>query len=153
MNCFRHPDEVALVFCQACRLALCRQCSQQSIRGVTHVCSEECARTVGRSPDAKRLFDNAYASLFLIILLAVLGGGTCAWLASSGRFNWQLHQRQISGGYYSSRDRLDGLQDDVYRVFHFFGIEDWRMHFAIGATFGVVCAIVWLKRSWRPTTP
>jgi predicted nucleic acid-binding Zn ribbon protein len=149
MNCFRHPDEIAIVFCQACRNGLCRQCSQQSIRGVTHVCSDECARKVRRRPNAKSLFDNVYAALFLMVLLAVLGGGFCAFLASSGRLHWELQQSR----YYSRWDRFDGLQDNVYRLFHFFGIEDWRMHFAIGATVGVVCAVVWLKRYWRPTTP
>jgi len=148
MNCFRHPDEIAIVFCQACRHGLCRECGQQSIHGVTHVCSDECARTVRRRPDAKSLFDNVYAALFLMVLLAVLGGGFCAWLASSGRICWERQQDP----HYLNRDQYGGQEESLYRVFHFFGIEDWRMHFAIGATVGVVCAVVWLKRYWRPTT-
>jgi hypothetical protein len=151
MNCFRHPDESAIVFCRACRHGLCRQCSQQSIRGVTHVCSDECARTIRRRPAAKGLFDVMYAGVFLIVLLAVLGGGICAWLASSGRFNWELQLSEIRNGYYARR--LDGLQDDVYRIFQLLGIEDWRIQFTIGAAVGIGCAIVWLRRYWRPTTP
>jgi hypothetical protein len=151
MNCFRHPDEIAIVFCRACRNALCRECGEQSVRGVTHVCSDECARTIRGRPADKRLFDDIYAGVFLIALLAILGGGACAWLASSGRFNWESHQSQIRNGYYPNR--LDGMQDHVYRIFQLLGIQDWRIHFAIGAAAGVVCAVVWLRRYWRPSTP
>ena len=91
----------------------------------------------------KHLFDNLYASVFIIVLLAVIGGGSCAWLAASGRFNWELQQSSV---YYSRYGRFDGL------FFRCFGIEDWRIQFAIGATAGVACAAVWLWRYWRPTT-
>ena len=149
MNCFRHPDEIAIIFCQACRHALCRQCSQQRIRGVAHVCSDECARQVRRRPNPESLFNNVYAAMFLIVLLAVLGGGFCSWLASSGRIGWEMQQNHR----YYSRGRFAGLEEGIYKLFHAFGIEDGRIHFAIGATVGVVCAMVWLRRYWRPTTP
>jgi B-box zinc finger len=149
MNCFRHPDEVAIVFCKACRLALCRECSQQSIRGVTHVCSDECAQTVRRRPGAKVFFDNVYAGVFLIILLAVFFGGFCVLLAHSGRVCWERQQNP----HYLNRDQYGGLEVDLYKLFHFFGIEDWRMHFVIGATVGVVGAVIWLRRYWRPAIP
>jgi hypothetical protein len=84
--------------------------------------------------------------VFLIVLLAVLGGGICAWLASSGRIGWELQQSRYR------RNLFGGLEQNIYKLFHVFGIEDWRMHFAIGATIGVVCAVVWLRRYWRPTT-
>jgi hypothetical protein len=148
MNCFRHPDEIAIVFCKGCDHALCRQCSQQRIRGVTHVCSDECARRVRRSPNQESVFNNVYAAVFLTVLLAVLGGGFCVWLASSGRIGWELQQSRYS----NTRNRFGGLEENVYKLFHLFGIEDWRIHFAIGAVVGVVCAVVWLWRYWR-TTP
>src|SRR5437899_2280551 len=85
MNCFRHLDEIAIVFCQACGHALCRQCSLHPISGVTHVCSDQCARKVCVRPEpdgsAESLFDNVYAAVFLTVLLAVLGGGFCVWSA------------------------------------------------------------------------
>src|SRR5262249_23949821 len=110
MNCFRHPDEVAIVFCKACRVTLCRECSQQSIRGVTQVCSDECAQSVRRRPGAKSFIDNVYAGVFLILLLAFFGGGNCVLLAHSGRTCWD---RQQSSEYYPARDRYGGLEVDL----------------------------------------
>jgi hypothetical protein len=148
MNCFRHPDEVAIVFCEGCDRGLCDECSQQSIRGVTYVCSDECARKVQPTGNAKRIFDDVYAGVFLILLLAVLCGGVSVWLAGTGRLSWEMQNSRYYDKWYRP-----GLGDDVYEFFHFFGIEDWRMHFGIGAAIGVVCAIVWLKRYWRPAVP
>ena len=87
--------------------------------------------------------------MFLIVLLAVLGGGFCSWLVSSGRIGWEMQQNHR----YYSRDQFGGLEEGIYKLFHASGIEDWRIHFAIGATVGVVCATVWLRRHWRPTIP
>jgi hypothetical protein len=81
-------------------------------------------------------------------LLAVLGGVICTWLASCGRIGWELQHSR----YYDKWYRY-GLGDHVYGLFHLFGIEDWRIKFAIGATVGILCAVVWLRRYWRPTTP
>lgn len=146
MNCFRHPDEIASVFCQGCDLALCSECGEQCIDGVTQVCSDECAQRVGR-PGLKRLFDNVYASLIIVVLMTVCGGGLCVLLVQSGKVYFE---RQQSGEYYSSRDRDSGqpVGEEVYQAFHLFGIEDWRMHFAIGSGVGLVGAIVWLRRYW-----
>jgi hypothetical protein len=120
MNCFRHPDEIAIVFCRACRHGLCRQCAQQAIRGVTHICSNECARTVRRRPDSEGLFSDALAGVCLIVLLAVLGGALCAWLASSGRIGWELQRSRYS----NRRNFFGGFEEGVYKLFHLFGIED-----------------------------
>jgi hypothetical protein len=145
MNCFQHPDEIATAYCQTCGKALCSECSQETISDVTDVCSDECARTVRRRPGFKLLFDNLYASLFIIALMTVCGGGLTVLLAQSGRVYFE---RQQSNNYYSSRDRYGGQDEEVYRVFHLFGIEDWRMHFAIGSGVGFVGAMVWLRRYW-----
>jgi len=144
MNCFQHPDEIGIVSCRGCDRQLCSECSQQSIQGVTQVCSDECARKV-RPPRLKRLFDSLYASLFIILLMTVCSGGLTVLLAQSGRV---YVERQQSNNYYSYRDRYGGQNEEVYRVFHLFGIEDWRMHFAIGSGVGFVGAIAWLRRYW-----
>src|SRR5258706_2549239 len=130
MNCFRHPDETAIIFCHACRHALCRQCSQQRIRGVTHVCSDECARKVRRRPNPESLFNNVYAATFLILLLAVLGGGVCASLASSRRIGLEMQQNHR----YYSRDRLGGIAEGGYKVFSAFLIAELRTQHCLCAT-------------------
>lgn len=77
--------------------------------------------------------------------MTVCGGGLTVLLAQSGKV---CFERQQSGEYYSSRDRSGGQDEEIYQAFHLFGIEDWRMHFAIGSGVGFVGAIVWLRRYW-----
>ena len=146
MNCFRHPNEVAAVFCKGCGKPLCWSCCERTIGNETHVCSEECARTVSQQPDSKEphdsLFDKVYAAVFLTVLLAALGGGLCVWGAQSAIASQEYYRR--TGWVEPRRER-----DNLFKIFYTLGITDWRAQFGIGAAVGAGCAVLYLKKSGR----
>jgi hypothetical protein len=87
-------------------------------------------------PDS--LFDKVYAAVFFTVLVAVLSGGLCAWLAQSAmaRLNYDLNRASSGGFQHKSR---------VFELFYNCGITDWRAQFGIGAG----CAVIHLMRKNR----
>jgi hypothetical protein len=148
MNCFRHPTEVAVVYCKGCGKPLCWECSQRTFGNETQVCSEECARAVSQQPDSGEprdsLFQTVYAAVFLVILLASLCGGLCVWGAQSAVFQKKLNaQIEAHGGmpHYDKRQ-----YSNVFRIFYTLGITDWRAQFGIGAAVGAGSALVFMAK-------
>ena len=140
MNCFRHPNEVAVVYCKGCSKPLCWNCSQQIFGNQNHVCSEACAKVAAQQPEPEdlpdSLFHRIYALVFLTLLLAGIGGGLCVWGGQSAI------ARQ---DYYMGRK----TRNNLFEIFVLPGLRDWRVEFGIGATVGAVCAIRFYIRDWR----
>jgi hypothetical protein len=147
MNCFRHPAAIAFVFCKHCGKPLCRECCQPAILGQRRVCSEECARFAALEPQPKEAedtpFQKIYGSVFLVILLAALGGALCLWIAQSeiARADSDA-RREARGEVVPYRER-----ESLVRIFYWLGIRDWRLQFGIGAAIGTGIAMLWIRRS------
>src|SRR5262245_44528230 len=128
MNCFKHSNAEALVYCKECNEPLCLDCARQNIQGQTRVCSEVCAKLASlRSPEEKEdsLFNRVYAAIFTVLLLAMLGGIFVAW---GGQSALARKKRQERGEYLSTNERRNDMI-----VLYYLGITDWRLQFAIGA--------------------
>jgi len=149
MNCFRHPTVTALAFCRHCGKRLCRECCRTPILFQTRVCSEECARLAALEPTPKEPtdtpFQKIYAWVFLTLLLALLGGGLCLWLAQSELAHADADARaKARGEYVPDRDH-----DSVIQLFYLVGIRNWKVQFGIGATIGATIAALWIRRAHR----
>jgi hypothetical protein len=146
MNCFQHPNSVALVYCKECNQPLCLDCARQDIMGQTHVCSEVCAKLVSlRPPEEKEdsLFNRVYASIFIVLLLGLLGGIFVAW---GGQSAMHTQKRRERGEYVSRRDRPNDL---IY--LYYLGITDWRLQFALGAAIGAGSGLFYVRKNigWK----
>ena len=146
MNCFKHPNAVAVVYCKECNEPLCLDCAQQNIQGQTRVCSEVCAKLASLRPPQEKedsLFNRIYASVFTVVLLATLGGIFVAWTGQAAL----ARQKQRERGEYLSRNNRP---NDMI-VLYYLGITDWRTQFAIGAAIGAGSGLLYVRRniSWK----
>jgi hypothetical protein len=82
-------------------------------------------------------FQKIYALVFLIILLAGIGGGLCVW---GGQ--WAI--ATMDSRYYALRNG-----SNIFQIFLIPGLRDWRVQFGIGATIGAVCAVRFNIKRWR----
>ena len=158
MNCFRHPDAEAVVFCRGCNKALCLDCGEQLYEGERHVCSVECAQKVKQQADAdeppENVFQKAYAFLFESMLVIVIGGLVggigCAFRAqvvgdALKHPNWlQTYSN------YSQRVAHDP-HNSAFRFFYDAGITNWKAQFVVGAVLGIAFGILWVKTSNKIT--
>jgi B-box zinc finger len=148
MNCFRHPTEVATVFCKGCGKPLCLECGRQTFGNETHVCSEGCARTVNLQPDSgeprESIFDKVYAAVFLTVFMAVLGGGLSVWIIKQAVFGEEVDTRIDT---HMRRTHFVGARYYCVRLFSAMGITDWRAQFGIGAAIGAGSAVLFLKKN------
>jgi hypothetical protein len=158
MNCFRHPNEVAAVYCKGCNKPLCLACCEQTIGGQTHVCSEACARIAGKqAPDPEDapdgLFNRIFAKVYFAILVVVLGGAAGGfWFTLGGTsvIDRIGHQPRLNG-YSRSIFVHQDPRASVFRILYDLGITDWRALFGIGAVLGIGCAVLYLKRGGKLT--
>jgi hypothetical protein len=91
-------------------------------------------------PDS--LFQKVYSAVFFTVLMAVLSGGFCAWLAQSAMARLDYDLRRASSGGFEH-------EDNVFELFYNCGITDWRAQFGIGAAIGAGCAVIHLVRKNR----
>ena len=150
MNCFQHPGAVAIVFCKECNKPLCRDCARQNIMGQTHVCSEVCAKFAGLRPPPEKeesIFNRVYASVFIVLLLATLGGVFVTWGAQSAMHRQKRRER---GEHLGSSQRPGDMV-----VFYYLGITDWRIQFALGAAIGAGSGLFYVRKniSWKKKSP
>jgi hypothetical protein len=145
MNCFRHPDAIAGVYCKECYKPICPDCAQQTIQGQKRVCSEVCAHLASlRQPEEKEDSpgNRLYASVFIVLLLAMLGG---IFVLASGQLalirQKRMERRMEHGEYVRRRDRPGGMI-----VLYYLGITDWRKQFAIGAAIGAGSGWFYVRR-------
>jgi hypothetical protein len=148
MNCFRHPAEEAAAFCKGCDKGLCLECCRKVFANETHVCSEECAQIASQRPGVEqkekpeRLFDKIYATVFIIVLVALLSGGASFWMISHSIFSEELSAQR------DARDRrthVIGTRYYAVKVYYALGITNWKPQFGIGAAIGAVCAVIYLR--------
>jgi hypothetical protein len=90
-------------------------------------------------PAPASFFDRVYASLFIVVLLAILGGMFVTWAAQSAMYR----QKSIERGEYVRRDQ----RPREMVVFYFLGITDWRLQFAIGAGIGAASGLLYVRRN------
>jgi hypothetical protein len=87
-------------------------------------------------------FQKLYASVFLVVLLAALGGGLCLWIAQSEIARADSDARkEARGESVPYRERENSV-----RIFYLLGIRDRRLQFGIGATIGAGIAMLWNRR-------
>ena len=149
MNCFTHLNTVAVVYCKECNKPLCQDCAQQNTLGQTRVCSEVCAQLASLRPAEEKedsLGNRIYASFFIVLLLAILGGGFVAWTAQSAMIRQKRWER---GEYLSRRERR--ASSNIMIVLYHLGITDWRMQFALGAVIGGGSGLLYARKniSWK----
>jgi len=129
MNCFQHADKVAVVFCKECNKALCRDCARLNILSQTHVCSEVCAKLVSWRPKPEaeeegslfqRIYASAFLTVFMTLLLAILGG---AFVSCSAQRAMEKEKRRERGEYLS---RKASRRANPMAVFYQLGVTDWR---------------------------
>ena len=148
MNCFKHLNTVAVVNCKECSKPLCLDCAQQNLLGQKRVCSEVCAKLASLRPAEEKednLFNRVYASAFIVLLLAMLGGIVVVWAAQSALLQQRRFERRE---YFGSRERA---RPNGMIVLYYLGITDWRAQFAIGAAFGAGSGLLYTRKnvSWR----
>jgi hypothetical protein len=146
MNCFAHLNAVAVVYCKECNKPLCLDCAQQDILGQRRVCSEVCSKLASLRPAEEKednAFDRAYASVFIVLLLAVLGGIFVAWAGQSA----MIRQKRLESGEYLTRwERRRNRPNDM-TVLYYLGITDWRVQFAIGAAIGAGSGLLYVRKN------
>ena len=154
MNCFRHPDAEAVVFCRGCNKALCLDCCEQLYDGERHVCSAECAQKVKQQPDADdppdNIFQQVYAFLFESMLVMVIGGlvGGIGCAMGAQMVGDRLKQHLSPQLYSNSSNYVrHDPHNSPFRFFYDAGITNWKAQFVIGAVIGIAFAIVWVKTS------
>jgi hypothetical protein len=98
-----------------------------------------------RPPPEKEdsLFNRVFASVFIVLLLAVLGGIFVAWAGQSAMYRKrQMERREPFSRYNRPNDMI---------ALYYLGIRDWRFQFAIGATIGAGCGLFYIRKniSWK----
>jgi hypothetical protein len=162
MNCFRHPDEVAVVYCKGCDKPLCLDCSEQTFGNETHVCSEGCAETAsteeaGQPLDADEvpdsLFNRIFAKVFITALVIIIGGLIGGYIFSF-RAELAIDRIEHPPPLYGYESDLVGYHDprsSIFRIFYDLGITDWRALFGIGAILGIGCLVLYFKAGKKIT--
>jgi hypothetical protein len=84
-----------------------------------------------------------YASVFLVGLLAALGGGLCLWIAQSEIARADSDARKEARGEWVPYRK----RESSVRIFYLLGIKDWKLQFGIGAGVGSAIALLWIRRS------
>jgi hypothetical protein len=147
MKCFRHPAEAAAVFCKGCGKPLCLECCRRSFGNETHVCSEDCARTVSLQPDSgearENMFQTVYAAIFLTVLLGLLGGGLSLWMIKHAIFAEELETRIDAE---MRRTHFIGRRYYCVKIFYALGITNWKPQFGIGAAVGAGSAMLFMAK-------
>jgi hypothetical protein len=159
MNCFRHPNEVAAVYCKGCNKPLCLTCCEMTFGGQTHVCSEKCAQIASKQePDPEDVPDSLsnriFAKVYFAILVVVLGGTAGGfWFTLSGTsvIDRIELQRRLNGYSWSAREYYHDPRASAFRILYDLGITDWRALFGIGAVLGIGCAMLYLKKGAKLT--
>jgi hypothetical protein len=87
-------------------------------------------------------FQRVYGSIFLVLLLAGLGGAVCVWMAKAqlAHLDYQDREYQDKGRKVPEYHRLFEL-----RLFQRLGIRDWKLQFGIGAAVGAGGALLWIR--------
>jgi hypothetical protein len=158
MNCFRHPDKEAVVFCKGCGKPLCWDCAEQMFGTEKHVCSEVCAkRATARAAVAPSdavadglvdtRFSRVFAAVYSTVLVAVIGGISGGFLFSfyaSLAYDRIQHPPKLYG-YGADLTNYRDPRSSIFTVFFDLGITDWRAWFAIGAVLGIGCVVLYFK--------
>jgi hypothetical protein len=147
MNCFQHPTEPALFACKECNKPICVECARQNVRGQTGVCSEVCAQLASLRPPPEKpdsLFNRIYASIFIVLLLGMLGGIFVVW---GGQAALARKRRMDAGKWVGGRP-------NEFILLYYLHITDWRAQFALGAVIGMGSGLVYVRKniSWKITT-
>ena len=89
------------------------------------------------------LGNRVFASVFIVLLLAVLGGIFVSWAGQSAMYRKRQIERREP---FSRNDRPNDMI-----ALYYLGIRDWRIQFAIGATIGAGCGLFYVRKniSWR----
>jgi hypothetical protein len=140
-RCQNHFEKRADRECVCCEKPICGECAMPSPSGAW-VCSMVCQdRLVEMAQERKEAekFDpwpvRILSSLFLIVLLAVLGTLAGAWFGMrSGTHRYRHHER-----YYSRPDRPPPLTAEQFNT-------RLKWHAIIGGLSGAGCAVCYLAR-------
>ena len=93
MNCFYHPERVAIGLCKACTRGLCAECIVDvspgcSCRGACEEWAKKVNETMSKSFAAYRRTEVLYKGLSLTFILISLIVGTLAFLSARAESYW-----------------------------------------------------------------